>query len=245
MTTIYQSTPTYSTAELWAWRLRQRQGAHRNLVPGEVPAGSPWAQRVGPSIAVFQLGETGGGDHLRSAVTAADRLDLLPALELFLEEENEHARLLGLIVDELGADRLEAHWTDTVFSWMRRLSGGWTELAALLTAEVAGHTFYRAMAAQAPTEGMAAVFSAIADDEALHLDFVADMLIDLMAPWSGWRKRLAVTGFVVGAYAVAAAFAFSHASALRPTHPTPWGSVAACHPLIADLGRTLRARRRG
>ena len=66
------------------------------------------------SLAIFQLGESGGGTIIEQA-----RCSSLPqidehyaiATDLFVKEENRHADVLALCVEKLGGDLISENWT--------------------------------------------------------------------------------------------------------------------------------------
>ena len=61
--------------------------------------------------------------------------DYVEALRLFIKEEQEHARLLALVCNELEIEMLQSHWTDGVFQFARRAFGLRAEILILLVAE--------------------------------------------------------------------------------------------------------------
>src|SRR5262249_52419677 len=73
------------------------------------------------SLQRFQVGESGEGRHLRSkAATTGDPI-YQAAIELFIQEEQEHARLMAGILGRLQAPLLKGHWSDGCFILLRRL----------------------------------------------------------------------------------------------------------------------------
>ena len=74
------------------------------------------------SLQRFQLGESGDGRCLRRNALA-EPPEYREALEWFIREEQEHARLMGCVLDALEEPRLEWHWTDWGFEKVRRLLG--------------------------------------------------------------------------------------------------------------------------
>ena len=57
------------------------------------------------------------------------------ALDFFIAEEQEHARLMGEVLDRMNAPRLRWHWSDWAFERVRRLLGLRMEVMVLLVAE--------------------------------------------------------------------------------------------------------------
>lgn len=82
------------------------------------------------SLAVFQLGESGGGTRLsrfvrRSFEAEGREIDAayVRAVELFLAEENDHARYLEGLVGYLGGRLRRSHWMNGVFRRVRAALG--------------------------------------------------------------------------------------------------------------------------
>src|SRR4051812_37582997 len=79
------------------------------LTPAEV-------KLVSSSIQQFQLGEfaRGRGFMRRARAHPAFSADswFLPALQLFIAEEQGHSGMLGRFLDREGIPRLAAHWVD-------------------------------------------------------------------------------------------------------------------------------------
>ncbi len=104
---------------------------------------------VGRSIQQFQLGEWARGRGLkrrarRQPSLAADSW-FIPALELFIEEEQRHSLMLGRFLDRQGIPRLSAHWLDGIFRRLRKLAGLEACAAVLVTAEVLAMAYYQAL----------------------------------------------------------------------------------------------------
>src|SRR4051794_138949 len=79
------------------------------------------------AIQQFQLGEFARGRGLRrraaeQAALAGDRY-FLPALELFIAEEQGHSGMLGRFMERERIPKLANHWVDGVFRRLRKLAG--------------------------------------------------------------------------------------------------------------------------
>ena len=129
---------------------------------------------VSRSLAIFQLGESGGGTIVRQA-----QQSLLPGLDanyaaamaLFVEEEHRHAELLACCVRALRGKLLRSNWTARLFVFARRLVGLRTKVTVLLAAEVVGLCYYRLLARRLPDCEIRATLHEIVADERTHLDF--------------------------------------------------------------------------
>ncbi len=126
------------------------------------------------SIAVFQLGESGGGSVVQQAqesqlpgVTA----DYAAAVGGFVAEEHRHANLLAMCVRLMGGELIRENWTARWFVRGRRLLGLRLKIMVLLAAEVIGTVFYRLIAERLPPGSMQRWLTDIRGDEQAHLDF--------------------------------------------------------------------------
>ncbi len=126
------------------------------------------------SLAVFQLGESGGGSVVAQA--RASRLDAInddyaSALGLFVAEEHRHANVLAVCVRLLGGELLRDNWTANLFVFGRRLIGLRLKILVLLAAEIVGLSYYRLIASRLPPCNLRDWLLEIAADEASHLEF--------------------------------------------------------------------------
>lgn len=132
---------------------------------------------VAPSIQQFQLGEfaRGRGFVRRAAAhpdLAADNC-FVPALKLFIEEEQRHSGILGRFLDREGVPRLTNHWMDEVFRGLRKLAGLEVCATVLVTAEVLAIPFYQALRDATGSPLLRAICVRILCDEAAHLNYQA------------------------------------------------------------------------
>src|SRR4051794_8994514 len=94
----------------------------------------PARQRVlARSLSHFQLGETGGGTFLldRACKKVSDDPIYLEALQYFIAEEGEHARLLERLVQRFGGATIQRHWTHALFRLVRHTFGFQFEIQVL------------------------------------------------------------------------------------------------------------------
>jgi len=123
------------------------------------------------SLQRFQVGERGDGVHLRAAASATGDLLYCRAIELFVQEEQEHSRLLAALLEGIGAPLLESHWSDACFILLRRLCGLRTELLVLLIAELIAKRYYRALHEGSADLVLRSAFAQILHDEEGHVAF--------------------------------------------------------------------------
>ena len=73
------------------------------------------------SLQRFQVGESGEGLHLRRQAAKNGDANYQAAIDLFIKEEQEHARLMACVLRKLDAPLIEHHWSDACFILLRRL----------------------------------------------------------------------------------------------------------------------------
>ncbi|HNL74506.1 MAG TPA: sugar transferase [Leptospiraceae bacterium] len=98
------------------------------------------------SLSIFQLGESGEGRIAKEI----DKCNIYgvnetyrECLKLFVKEEGKHGRLLALMVRSLGGKLAKHNWTESLFSFGRRLMGIRLKLLVLLAAEAVSVVFYK------------------------------------------------------------------------------------------------------
>lgn len=185
---------------------RERRGADGD--PDWAP-GARLPAAVWRSVQRFQVGEDGDGANLIGKADEAADTAYAAAARLFVAEEQNHARLLGLLLDAGGVPLLGSHWSDVVFVRLRRLFGLRIELLVLLIAEVIALRYYRALRDGTTDPLVTEVAARILADEERHVPFHCARLRQEslgVLPLAGWRMLLcAVTVFV----------ALDHGPALR------------------------------
>lgn len=160
-------------------RFGLRTNRHDDVWLEGVTLGESDRRLLGRSLATFQLGESGTGEHLFDAAARAGVSDqYMTDLRAFIAEEQEHARLLALVLDSMGMPTLDSHWTDGAFVLIRRLRSLRTELLTLLVAEVIARRYYAALRDGVGDAQLADVFGRIHDDELRHVEFHAATLPD-------------------------------------------------------------------
>ena len=180
---------------------------------------------VARSLAIFQLGESGGGTIVEQA--ANSRLpsvdqDYAEAVRLFVAEEHRHAHLLALCVRMLNGRLKRKNWTARLFVIVRRLFGLRTKVLVLLAAEVVGLCYYNLITSRLPDGRIRAFLQEIADDERAHLRFHCAFLHTQSAGSAqrlvfraAWRSGMALAAVVV---------LLDHRAVLRDL-AIPWGTL--------------------
>ena len=167
------------------------------------------------SVRRFQVGESGDGANLIAKADRAGDAAYARAVRLFVAEEQNHARLLELLLGAGGVPPLAWHWSDTVFVRLRRLLGLRLELLVLMVAEVVALRYYRALRDGTGDALTTRVAGAILADEERHVPFHCDRLREAFrgAPRPvGCLALAAWRGLLLGAALVVA---YDHGSGLR------------------------------
>ncbi|MFD8296033.1 ferritin-like domain-containing protein [Streptomyces bauhiniae] len=136
---------------------------------------------VWASVQRFQTGEDGDGANLTAKADEAGDPAYARAVRLFIAEEQNHARLLALLLAAGGMPVLAGHWTDTAFVRGRRLMGLRLELLVLMVAEVVALRYYRALRDGSGDALTSEVAARILADEERHVPFHCARLHDSVA----------------------------------------------------------------
>ncbi len=165
--------------ESWRISFERRRGRPLPDPFAEEPELAMLPPSVARSLAVFQLGESGGGtivEQARRSRLAATKGGYADAMALFVEEEHYHAELLACGVRMLGGRLLRENWTAKLFVFGRRLLGLRLKVTVLLVAEVVGICYYHLLASKLPPCRLRALLDDIVADELTHLDFHCSFL---------------------------------------------------------------------
>lgn len=192
---------------------RRRPGA-RLLADEPQLAGIPGS--LARSLAIFQLGESGGGtvvEQARQSRLPSIDEDYAEAVALFVAEEHRHAELLACCVRLLRGKLLEKNWTARLFVYGRRLIGLRLKIMVLLAAEVVGICYYQLLAGRLPDSELRSVLCEIAADEKAHLRFHCDFLHAQMR--TALHRRIFVVAWRVLMLAAAVVVLVDHRAALR------------------------------
>ena len=140
---------------------------------------------IASSIATFQLGEQSEG---RTLLRAAQRFahghripGLVRIIKLFIREEQQHAALLLAFMEDHQIPTKMADWTDRVFRLVRRLAGLELYLYILISAELIGIVYYRALEAATDCQRLTMLCRILVSDELAHVGFESQLLLTLRA----------------------------------------------------------------
>lgn len=166
------------------------------------------------SLQRFQIGETGEGKHLRKFARRMQDADYEQCIDLFIKEEQSHARILAEMIGALDGTLLTWHWTDLAFIALRRMLGLRTEIFILLIAEIIGKCFYMQCARNLADDRLANAFSLIAVDEIAHLEFHCDFLRTQFGDSPRAMRYVIYWGWATLFYAACLVFIFDHTRTL-------------------------------
>jgi len=153
---------------------------------------------IGRSVQEFQRGESSEGKHFmryaeRYAVATGDR-DYVPALRLFIAEEQRHARVLARFLTLNGIPLVETTFPDKVFRLLRHVLGTLeVSVAVLITAEIISQVYYAALRTATSSAILRRLCDQILRDEAAHVEFQTEQLAKLRAKRSRWLYGLTMT----------------------------------------------------
>ena len=222
-----------SNLRVWLNHFEYHAEQPRGAAGGSRSALRPEERRlIGRSIATFQLGEQSDGSGLLRAAcrfAAAHDDELLPRItELFVREEQRHARLLREFMDEHGIAAKSRHWSDAIFRRVRRLAGFELYLHILITAELIGNVYYHALESSTGCQRLRSLCRTLIADELAHIGYESDLILELRARKPALLRALirpAHRTFFCGA---ACAVWLSHRAVLRRAGHTAAGFLRAC-----------------
>jgi hypothetical protein len=194
---------------------------HPRCIPEDLPDVLTGSERaaIASSIATFQLAEYSRGQTpLSTAQRPALRHDmpeLTRILELLVREERRHADLLREFMTD-HCMRVRNHTpTDLAFRAIRRLAGFELYLHVLVTAELIGSVYYRALETVTACQRLKILCRTLVADELVHIGFESELLRELRGRRSAASRafmRITHRAFFTG---VALTVWMSHHSILR------------------------------
>ena len=179
MTTFHPPNLSSDATSFEAWHVHFLENVRTRPLPWQDPYCLSDAERrlVSASIQQFQLGEWARGRGLMRRAAAQPELArdpwFLPALALFVAEEQGHSNLLGRFLDREGIPRLTRNWLDGVFRRLRKLAGLEVCVTVLVTAELLAIPFYQALRESTCSLLLRAICVRILCDEAAHVNYQA------------------------------------------------------------------------
>jgi hypothetical protein len=211
---------------------------HHALHPTRIPPGLSDVVRpdelrlIADSIATFQLGERSEG---RTLLRAAERFArarevpyLLRIIELLIREDQRHAQLLRAFMQDHGIALQRTHWTDRAFRHLRRLAGLQLYLYVLISAELIGTVYYRALDSATGCQRLRALCRTIVSDELAHIGFESQLLFALRAGRAAPIQTLMRSVHGMFFATTAAVVWMTHRSVLRRAGHNARGFLRCC-----------------
>jgi hypothetical protein len=233
---------------------------HHALHPLRVPHGlsdvlTPNESRlIASSIATFQLGEQSDGRTLLRAAERCARTNEMPHLvriiDLLIREERRHASLLRAFMQDHRIPLKSADWTDRVFRRVRRRAGLELYLTVLISAELIGNVYYRALESATNCRRLQVLCRTLVADELAHVGFESQLLSALRARRGASRRAVTRSVHLVFFAASAGVVWSTHRSVLRAAGHGAQSFLRAClaqysfylKPTEADSGLPVRSR---
>ncbi len=170
------------------------------------------------SLREFQLGDGGGPASLIAWNVMKYRKSqpgLGEVIDLWFEEEKEHSRLLGGLLQRYGVEPIAQHWSFSLFCSLRRWLGVKFELQILTLTELSSTAYYWLLLRHCEDVGLRDVCSLILRDEAGHVAFQNDRLFCSGAPGRGLWRWLWQGQFLLSGTVAATVLWLSHGNCLR------------------------------
>jgi rubrerythrin len=222
-------------------RYFQENREHRlEIPPGQIfcpeaPLRAPLIR----SLRRFQLGESGEGRHWRQHAALTGDCAYQQCVDLFIKEEQDHARMMARILRGLGAPLLPRHWSNSCFVLLRRMFGLEEELLTLLVPEMMAQRFFGALHDGTRDEGLRAVFAQIIHDENGHVAFHTDVLRRRLARLPLARRALLRAGWRVIFRAAGVAVMLDHRAVLRAVGIAPAAFWWDCGLIFDEVAASL------
>lgn len=181
------------------------------------PPDSAGARLLARSLSHFQLGESGEGTFLlrQARQVHSDDPAYCEALALFIQEEQEHARLLQKLVERYRGRLVTGHWTHSLFRSVRHALGVGFEIQVLVIAELIGTAYYRLLGRLASDPVLGQVCEIVLRDEEKHIAFHAERFEMDQAGWLPIERASWVAQFQMLFLAAMQVAWIDHGAALR------------------------------
>lgn len=171
------------------------------------------------SLAVFQLGESGGGtrlmNYVRKVVKAEKLAGYEEAVQLFVEEEQRHARLLAEMVRYLEGSLLQKQWTNSIFRWLRNHFGVEFNIQILLIAELVAEVYFGMLYRRLDDLPLRKCCHRLLADEMRHISFHTEFLRERLETMPRWWRTLWRAQFWCLHRVTAVVVAWDHRDCLR------------------------------
>jgi hypothetical protein len=187
---------------------------------------------IASSIATFQLGEQSEG---RTFLRAADRFaqkkqvrHVVRIIELLIREEQHHASVLRAFMQDHRMPLKRTDWTDRAFRQLRRLAGLHLYLSVLISAELIGNVYYRALESVTDCERLRVLCRTIVSEELAHVGFESQLLFALRAGRAAPLRALTRSAHRIFFASTATVVWFTHRSVLRRAGHSAQSFLRSC-----------------
>jgi hypothetical protein len=219
--------PTAWTSQQWVAYFR-KNGKRLTELPWE--RGADWTEEerdaLRASLQDFQLGESSQGRFLLAqADRYAQRCNdpaYLEAMRLFVTEEQRHGALLGRFLTLADVPLAQHTKLNLAFRLIRRIFGLEWFIFVLVTAELIGRVYYRAVRAATNSIVLRAICDQLLRDEAMHIRFHCERLAHLGRGRWGWTSAMRWFGRRLLFHAASLLVWIKHRPALRAGGLTFW-----------------------
>jgi rubrerythrin len=163
----------------------------------------------------------------------------------FIREEQRHAATLRAFMEDNEIPLLGRNWADGLFRILRRLAGFELAIMVLITAELIGIQYYRALLNSTRSKRLRAICSLFMQDEALHVAYESELLLALRRRRAAPLRALITFAHGIFHAATALAVWYDHRRVLRYAGHTPMSFLRTCtsHYALYFLAPRPRARR--
>jgi hypothetical protein len=221
-------TDTFSS-EHWLLYFQENKVAQVNIhFPDQITIKETLRVPLLRSLQRFQIGETGEGRHLKKYASTVNDPTYEQCIDLFIKEEQFHARVLAQMIQSIDGNLLSWHWSEMAFVGLRRMLGLKTEIFILLIAEIIGKCFYRVCADNLENEKLSDAFSLIVLDEIGHLEFHCSFMRKQMLHFPLWLRRLVHKCWSVLFFTACMVFIADHRPTLNALNVLPRDFLQDC-----------------
>lgn len=210
------------SSQRWLAYFKENKSSYPTIVfPDTVKVSPTLREPLIHSLQRFQIGETGEGKHLKKFATKMNDPVYEKCIDMFIKEEQHHARILAQMIASMDGTLLSWHWSDLVFIGLRRLLHLKTEIFVLLIAEVIGKCFYRTCSAHLEDPLLSDAFSLIVLDELGHLEFHCSFLRSQFEKSPLFVRKFVLFCWSILFYCACFVFIADHKKALIALNVTP------------------------
>ena len=199
------------------------------------------------SLQRFQVGESGEGLHLKKQAARTGCPIYQKCIDLFVKEEQEHARLMGEVLKGQGVPLLKHHWSDNCFVLMRRLFRLEHELLVLLMPEIIAKRYFRTVRDGTQDAVVRAMCEQILHDEEGHVAFHVAFLGEAFRSYSLVKRAAVMMAWKLAFQLVCLVVMLDHRSLLKAAAVSPgrfwWDCLMLMDETAAGIFSSMAERR--